>query len=506
MKNARVAFAVFFFVLAVPAVVGAAGATENRVHIDGGTVEGEVSFELTSDEPLNYWDVGVELPDGARVEAVEDSQGTVGDYAVEDGNLEFRTNTGVARRSETVTVEYVVGDATVETYADGSLRVVEVGLVGFGTGTADVGTTARITAEETIFSASPDASFGLEATGDEAVYTGNGATTVRVAVGEAGTGYENYAVFGEANLTEADEVYDVVPAAFGFEPPAYKHPVVVVTDRRYDEVAEGWSEGQYRPGGVILLRGSASDDVGTVLHETAHAYNAKALAWTDETVGWFEEGTSRYIEFLADRRRGETRRALFVGDRLRDGEAVAPRGSVEDLRRYYADGGFIRTWNPSEGDENRRFGYGFSELIVRSYVRENGAKALKGTYDALLDLEKSPASADAATSAVLDSMGADTDVLRPCASSSRDEVVDCLRRVNRMDATVPDYDGVGPSTYSFEESVVPGEKDNGTGENGTVDEGTESTDGGDEDGGLFSVLAELIRGVIRFFRSLIPGG
>jgi hypothetical protein len=502
MRKVWVAVFVLFF-LAVPVAVNSAEATENRVHVEGGTVEGEVSFELTSDEPLNYWDVGVEVPDGARVEGIEDSLGTVEDYAVEGETLEFRTNTGVARRSETVTVEYVVDDATVETYADGDLRVVEVGIVGFGSGTADGETTARITAEDAVFSASPDASFEVDVTGEEAVYTGEGATTVRVTVGDSKEGgYDNYAVFGDANLSEADNTYEVVPAAFGFEAPAHRHPVVVVSDTRYDEIAEGWSEAQYRPGGVILLRESASDDVGTVLHETAHGYNAEALAWSDATVGWFEEGTSRYIEFLADRRRGETRRALFVGDRIRDGEGVGPRGSFEELLGYYASDGFIRTWKPSDGDGNRRFGYAFSELIIRAYVEENGAGSLRETYDGLRGTESRTAS-EAATSVVLDSMDADTDVLRPCASSSRDEVLGCLRRINRMDATIPPYDGVEGATYPFEESAVP-ETDNETDGNDGVDGSEDSSDREEERNGIVSALRELIQGIIEFLRGLIP--
>lgn len=520
---ARVVATVAVLAVAVPVVADAAEGAENHVRIEDETVNAEVTFELTSEEPLNYWDVALELPDGAKVRSVEDTAGGIDEYTVDGGTLEFRTNTGVGRRTETVTVEYAVEDVTVETYAGGDLRVVEVGIVGFGTGTDDEdGTTARITADGTVFSASPDASFDLDVTGDEAVYTGNGATTVRVAVGDPpGNGYDNYAVFGgETDLSEADNAYTVVPAAFGFEASADRHPVVVVNDTRYDGVAEGWSDGQYRPGGVVLLRASASDAVGTVLHETAHAYNAEATAWSDVSVGWFEEGTSRYVEFLADRRRGEPRRALFVGDRLRDGNGVGPRGSVDDLLGYYADDGFMRTWNPSDGDENRRFGYAFSELALRAYVEENGPDALRETYDELLKIERRVTSEEDATALVLNSMDADGSVLRPCASSSRDAVVDCLRRINRMDATVPAYDGADAETYPFDTSVVAGDDgtredlSEGAGENGARSDGTGEKDGtgtGEEDpdadtdgnGGVVSVLGDLFAGIVEFIRGLV---
>ena len=521
---ARVVVAIAVVAVAVPVVADAAEGTENRVHIEDGTVNAEVTFELTSDEPLNYWDVALELPDGATVHSVEDSAGGIDGYAVEGGTLEFRTNTGAGRRTETVTVEYVVDDGTVETYAGGDLRVVEVGIVGFGSGTDDGdGTTARITADRTVFSASPDASFDIDVTGDEAVYTGDGATTVRVAVGDPPeNGYDNYAVFGgETDLSEADDAYTVVPAAFGFEASAYRHPVVVMNDARYDDIAEGWSDGQYRPGGVVLLRESASDAVGTVLHETAHAYNAEATAWSDETVGWFEEGTSRYVEFLVDRRRDEPRRALFAGDRLRDGERVGPSGSLDALLGYYADDGFMRTWNPSDGDENRRFGYAFSELVLRAYVEENGPTALREAYNELLNVERRATSEGDATGVVLDSIDADRSVLRPCASPSRDAVVDCLRRVNRMDATVPAYDGADAETYPFDGSVVAdneadeersgGAGEDGAGEGDDVDEktgagaGDENTDEkAGENGGPLSFLRDLLAGFVDFVRGLLP--
>jgi hypothetical protein len=496
----RRALAVVLFVCATATVaVDPVSATENRIDIDDGTVEAEVSFELTSEEPINYWGVSLGLPDGARVESVEDGIGGIEGYEVSDGSLDFRTNTGAARESETVTVEYVVENATVGTYADGRLRVVEISLVGFGSRTANAGTTARVTADGTVLSSSYSDGFDLDVTGDAALYDGEGSTTVRVAVGDGGD-YDNYAVFGDADLTEADRLHGTVPAAFGFEAAAYKHPVVVLNDTRYDGIADGWSDAQHRPSGVILLRGSAPDYTATVLHETAHAYNAKALAWSDETVAWFEEGTARYVEFLADRRRGEKRRALFAGDRLRDGSRIAPVSSVGALLDYYEGDGSIRDWNPVEDTRNRRFGYALSELVVRSYVEENGAVALRTTYDRLLSTETGANTAEGATDTVLGAMDDDPDALRPCEDPSRNATVDCLRGVNRMDAILPGYDGTGDETYPFDTSTVPEDDE---------DRRTDETNrtGRDEDGdgggnGILHALQRILAGIAEFLRGL----
>lgn len=507
--------------VSAPLVADTAAATESSLRIDGGTVDANVTFELTSDERLNYWEVGVELPDGATVDRIEDSLGEVRGYEVRDGVLEFRTNTGAGRRSETVTVEYTVGNGTVERYAGGDLRVVEVGFVGFDGGTVDGRTRATVTAEGTVFSASPEAGFEREVDEDAATYVGDGAATVRVAIGDDDSvgEHRNYAVFGDANLSVADETYGVVPAAFGFEAEVHRHPVVVLGDRRYNRTAEAWSRAQYRSGGVILLRRSATGDADVLLHETAHAYNAEALAWGEATVGWFEEGTAGYVEFLADRKRGETRRALFAGDRIRDGERVSPRGSLDRLVSYYRGDGFMGAWNPAEADEDRRrFGYAFSELALRAYVKENGAEALHGTYDALLRQDAAAQTHERATRVVLNAMG-DGDVLRPCAAPARAEVVGCLREVNTMDATVPAYGGEGRETYAFDPSIAADDGERGT-SNGTegdggagvgsnegqesgeaTDEGREGGGEGDgDDGGILSSLADLLSRLVEAVR------
>jgi len=431
-------------------------------HFSDGSVEAKTTFDLrASDEKLNYWTVRFTLAKGARVTYVEDTFGEIEDYEVEGDMLEFDTNAGEARESETVRVEYVVEDAVVAKYGD--LTIVEMGFPGFVSESADTDTLARITADDTILSTSHPAGFTSTVTDEEVLYKGDGSATVRFAVGDQGE-YDRYAVFGDdsVDLSEADSLYSIVPRTFGFEASVYKHPVVVLGDKEYNETANTWGEGQYRFGGVILLRDSADDVTEIVLHETAHAYNAEALSWSDPTVGWFEEGTSEYIEFLADRVRGDTRRSLFVGNRTRDSEHIGPRGTVEGLKEYYEGTEFIRSWEPSNTDnDRRRFGYSFSELIVRSYVNENGATALHSTYDDLRDIRRRVTTSQQATDIILASMSADAGVFSPCAAESRSETIDCLRRINTMDATVPAYGGTEAKTYTHSGSVATGENEDG---------------------------------------------
>ncbi len=472
----RSATVVVLVAVGLAAAVGTAAGAESEIHVSGEDVETELSFVLhANDEPLNYWEATVSLPEDARVESVRDTDGET-DYTFDDGRLEFETNTGVARDSERVTVEYVVEDAIVEEF--GGLRVVEVGVVGLGRGD---GTTARVTADDDVLSASAPHGFEAEFDAGGATFEGRGSKTVRVAVGED-DGYENYAVFGDADLSEADELHRLVAAAFGFEAPAHRHPVVFLGDDAYEEYGTDWSNGHLRAGGVILVRDSVDDVTKTVLHETAHAYNAVALSWTDASVGWFDEGTATYVEFLVDRKRGEVRRPLFSGERYReeDGEfrAVGPRGELDELVGYYEGDGFMRGWTAAD-DENRRFGYAFAELAVRGYVADNGASALHDTYDKLLNVDDSAESTEEATAVILDAM--DTD-LRPCAAPSREETADCLEDVNTMEATVPAYDGNDGKVFEFNETEIPERNVNETDERG--DEPPELTG--------FGVLASVI--------------
>jgi hypothetical protein len=448
---------------------------ESSAHISDGSVEAETTFDLRDfDQPV-VLELRLALPEDARVTSVKNAFGESLSYE-EDGekvNFEVDTSSG---GSENVRIEYVVEDGVVAKYGD--LTIVEMDFAGYGGDT-----TAEITADETILSASHPSGFSSTMTKRGVVYEGEGSATARVAVGDEGE-YDRYAVFGgeDINLSEADNLYSIIPRAFGFEASAYKHPVVFLSDQEYDQAADGWSDGQHRPSGVIMLRRSVDDVTETVLHETAHAYNAEALSWTNSNPRWFEEGTATYVQFLADRTRGKARPLLFASDRTdmdreTDGlyselnvEVGQKRfGTAEQLLGYYDGTEFMRTWSPSAGSGDRnRFGYIFSELVVRSYVEENGATALHETYDNLRDLSRRDVAQQEPTDVVLDAMNARDDVLRPCATGSRNETIECLNRINTMDATIPEYDGIDSETYPYTESAAIEE-----------DMGDESIDGGD---------------------------
>lgn len=462
---------------------------ESSAHISDGSVEVETIFNLRDfDQPV-VLELRLGLPEDARVTSVKNAFGESLSYEADGDKVNFEVDTS-SGGSESVRIEYVVEDTVVAEYGD--LTIVEMDFAGYGGDT-----TARITADETILSATHPSGFSSTVTKRGVVYEGEGSATTRVAVGNEG-GYNRYAAFGsrDLNLSKADDLYSIVPRAFGFEASAYKHPVVVLGDEEYDQAADEWSDGQHRPSGVIMLRSSADDVTETVLHETAHAYNAEALSWANSNPRWFEEGTATYVQFLADRARSKERPPLFVGDRTdmdheTDGlyselnveVGQEGLGTAEQLLGYYDGTEFMRTWSPSadNGDRNR-FGYIFSELVVRSYVEENGATALHETYDNLRDLSRRDVAQQEPTDVLLDAMNARDDVLRPCATDSRNETIECLGRINKMDATVPEYDGIDSETYPYTESAAI-EEDGGDESIGEGDSDDDSTDGENERGG-----------------------
>ncbi len=434
----------------------AAAVSDHRIQLDDGEATVELTFEVygeDADAAYQRWSTRITVPSSAEIQSVRDSQGEVTSYSRTGDELSIESNAGPLRSHEVFTVEYVF-DAEVESH--GEFTVVELELVGFQDARDDVPdevTQARITAEDDVLSWSPARGFGSAYGNDTLVYRGDGSSSVRVVVGEDDGVHDHYTVSGDHRLTEADDLYSTVPAALGFQPPVVSHPVVVLSDDRYDDEVNPWSAGQHRTGGLIFLRESLVEDgevVSTLLHETTHSYNSFALAWARENPAWFGEGTAQHVEFLVDRQRGDVRAELFGEERREpatcpDGSdrcfrRVSPRGDPDELWRYYQDDDTrMLTWT-SEDHRRRGFGYAFSELAVREYVHERDGEALHPVYRGLRKREGPVDDRERASEVVLDMMDHD---LRPCDEGTREEFDACIDEVNSMDAVVPGFQGSG---------------------------------------------------------------
>lgn len=433
--------------LLVVSVMPAAGAVTSYdidVAADGSALV-NVSFALTSNEPVNYWETSWGVPAEASIMAVRDTQGSIEDYTRQGDQIAFETNRGDARTKELVTVVYRDPDVVSRSF-DGGLSLVEMQLSGFDTEQTQVRVS---TGKELLAESHP---FGFRYSMDEhgVNYSGTGPVNLQFTMGPDGEQYDHYALFGDGSLAEADDLYWVVSAVTGFSPTVNKYPVVVLPDAEYDQTVDQWSAGQYRSGGLIFIRKSVlEEDAGAavVLHEVTHAFNEHALRWWTADRAWFDEGVAKYVEWLVTEKKDVPQAEIF-GDRVtwRCGQRqrcyYEPRGTPDDLWNYYQeDRSFMYSWSPQTAStaEQRVFGYAFSELVVRNVIRQQGADALHPVYNNLLAIDTRMKDSRAATNRILDYMNTD---FAPCQYKSRDQFEQCLDTVNAMAAEIPDP--VGP--------------------------------------------------------------
>lgn len=471
--------------------VGAASATtQYNVEVENSSATMNVSFELYSGEGgTNTWTTTWTLPEGAEVVSLSDSRGPITDYRREGSNLVFETNPGPRRPREVVYLKLRLDDVIREEYGD--LKLIQLNLPGFSDrqeGVPDEVTQARITTDTRLLSESHSWGTNYSIGNYSARYKGEGGLSIYLSMSDGGTEYDNYVVFGDGNVSDADELYSIIPSVTGYGIDVNKHPVVVLPDGEYDEKLSPWSEGRYMTGGLIFVRESAFDDGATdvLLHETTHAYNEKALAW-GPGVGWFNEGVAKYIEFLSSNELGVRQPEIF-GEAIswkkectRNGRrgictyVLEPRGQPDDLWNYYQDGtDYMVSWSPS--GRNEGFGYAFSELQIRNYVRQNGASSLHPVYNELRERQETIDDPQRASTIVLEAMGTD---LTPCNRESRQSFRMCLESVNSMDPEIPgspDFDVNGSDEIGFREITEPEVK---------------------KEEGLISRLQGFLRGLIR---------
>lgn len=430
-----------------------AAITSYDIQLDGDDARVNASFELYSDgKKINYWETSWSLPENSEVLSIKDSQGEIEDYSLDGTTLTFETNQGPRREKEVVDIQFVVHNVVAERYYD--LKLVKLQLSGFHDNRPDVPdevTQAVVTSDERILSESHTFGFDNQLKQHTSMYSGEGPLNIQLAVSDGGEQYEHYALFGEANLTEADNMYWLVPAITGFVSPVNKHPVIVLPDNKYDRDVDTWSAGQYRNGGLIFLRESTTkknDMSAIVLHEVMHAFNEDAVRWAKNGLSWFDEGTAKYVEYLVKKEKNLRQPEIFgeeqtwvapcedSGGRCR--YTLPPRGTPEQLWNYYTSSSkSMYTWKPSTSAtaQERRFGYAYSELLIRNHVRKNDFEALYPTYETLLDREQSVTDPEEATNIVLNEMGTD---FRPCYKPRSEELRNCLDNVNSMDPAVPD--------------------------------------------------------------------
>ncbi len=463
---ARVPRFVFLLVLLVVFAGSGAAITSYNISVEDETAYVNVSFELytsSPDETVTHWRTSWSTPPNSEILHMEDTRGEIEEYSFDGRTIEFETNPHPRPQTkEVVDIQFVTDNIVSSEY--GELKRIQLQLSGFPDRRDDVPdqvTQATVYVDERILTSSQTPGFDHLLEEHRAVYDGEGPLNLHMAISDGGVTYENYVRFGEGNLSEPDDLYWLAPAFTGYDPQQNKYPVVILPDSEYDADIDRWSAGQYRTGGLILIRESMMDDdsmPAILLHETLHGINEQALRWSDSRVMWFDEGTAKYLESVVNHERGVKTPELF-GERKtwRDGRhqyTLPPRGTPDQLWEYYEnDEDRMYDWSPrnAETHEKRVFGYAFGELIIRLYVEEHGFDALHDVYSELREKDgDSAGTAKEETETVLSLMGTD---FTPCYNEQdpdREAFETCLAEMNAFELEAPETVTIDDTTREIE--------------------------------------------------------
>lgn len=433
--------------------------------------------------PVDSWSLTLDKPENATVTGVEALQGELVDYSVHGNKILIQTEAKGGARSETVVVSYTKGKDAEEVEKGLYSRVLN--LPGFG-GEANSGSVHV----DDLIATSATYGFQTREKDDNFKFKGTGPTNVKVSFGK---GYETdyYEFFGDRpkNTNMANEV---AVGTLGFSHRSGLLPVAVISGERYNNTVNNWSAGQYIRGNIVMREGLENDLRPVLAHETVHALNDQRLKWDTSSSTWFDEGVSKYVEFLMKKRQKgqQATRELFgkkisyvdreAGKRYR--YSLPPKGDKDVLWQYYrSNSSSMMHWNSQSG--GRRFGYAYSELIIRNYVSKNNS--LSQLYEKLQPGREISSDREKWRyySQYLD--------LTPCKFESRKKFEACLDRVNSYN--YPIYTAEPDNTSQKELEVERLEVPNNTGVHARRVDNTR------ESGQLNSVLFR----VISDFRDLI---
>ncbi len=430
------------FLLVLSLVAGATG----KIHYDISSDTEQVSINATvllecrDSCPVSGWELSWSKPENAKVLSVRDSLGRIEDYQVYDDSISIETNSGPARYNETLEIRMRMAVEAEEVH-DGLYKRT-LSLPGF----REQETFGEVYAEDLL---SGRLNFGFETGfGNESMqFRGNGPVNIRIKFGD---GYETrYFSFFGAEIDGAEIAYEVPRGTTGLSQDFRRFPVAVMEDETYNQKVNDWSAGEYLSG-AIQIRSPDSEKIGedflpVLAHEVVHGLNDRKLNWDLTRSSYFNEGTAKYVEFLVKRKlygSGEIDQppAELFGEEItyrqeEDGDTyiytVPSKGDQDELWSYYQnDKQYMKTWNPTtSGADIRRFGYAYSELILRNHIAREGGSLSQLYRDLEVDMEVE------SSQEKWDIYSRHLD-LTPCKYEDRGRFENCLEEINSYDYPV----------------------------------------------------------------------
>ncbi|MFO7794409.1 MAG: hypothetical protein R6V35_05555 [Candidatus Nanohaloarchaea archaeon] len=395
-------------------LTGAAAQVTHSLDVEESQAKVNTTLELDSDREVNSWNINYRLPENSEIIEIRDSYGEIEEYTYSDRRLELKTNTGDRRQEEYLRINYIINK---EENSFSGLNHRTFNFAGFD----GEKTSGKVEVENLI---SGSISQGFQASYNKSMnFEGSGPVQFTVNYGEAEES-DYFIFFGEElNYSDMDQAYEIALGTVGYQQNFERFPVVV----REDFEGQEWSAGEYTQGRIYLR---PSDDAFSVLtHETVHGLNDRLFSWDRTSSSWMDEGIAKHAEDLARiSKEGRERNSNLFGGSVKYREdsyiyTLPSRGDRDELWSYYEnDEDWMKDWAPRKG--NRSFGYAYSELVVKNYVKNNNS-----IQDIYSQAEQENRVEDNKEKWSIYSEFID---MRPCDYDSRSRFDECLDEINNQ--------------------------------------------------------------------------
>jgi len=415
-----------------------------NLELQDDSVIADITLYLEAENAVNYFVISMPFYENGSVLGLADSLGEIKDYEIEGNILTIRTNSSAKRREDIIKLKVKIDGLAEERFSN--IYFVKFSLP------AEQKTKVSFRAYgKRILGFDTASGFRGSLKNGELKIFGIGPFITSFFYSKAGKRFGKFILLNRSTLTDekigkslerASELYFIVSAVLGIELDANEFAVLVLSDDEYKEKINEYSEGVYSTGGLIVIKESVfekKEAPAVVLHELTHEINAKIMAWNNSGTSWFDEGLAKFVEYLTKKRLGLRTNNLFYGVvQYSDAQytyTLNPSSNWKLLEQYYdKNERFMLEWN-ADNANIREFGYAFSELFIREYIKENGFGALHRALRELLKINQSVNDPKEFSRAVLEALDAK---LEPCRRESEEELLACIKELNRFNPEIPE--------------------------------------------------------------------
>lgn len=418
-----------------------AGSITYNVKFEGSVIDVNLFIELESRQPVNQFLGRIAVPENSVVQRIFDSKGEIEEFELSGGLLDFNSNVTVQKRKEVVGIEMQWNGLVKEEFQPVYCPVLQFS----ATAGSETEITIDVGEENGVLSLEPSYGFQASYSEEKIEFVGEGATNALFCYANKSEGeeFDHFILFNsDEDISNADDLFYLIPLLLGVQPIYGKYPVLVLEDEEYESKLNSFSEGINVPGSLSVIKESAFEEeraVEIILHEVTHSFNAWVFPWNTSKSAFFDEGIAKTIEKLAKKRLGKRNSNLFYknivyiqGDKM---ITLYPASDWEELLEYYESGGdFVREWNPVEEQRNE-FAYAYSELFVRNYIKEKGISGLHEAYEEFLEVGERVSEAEEFYEKLIELLEVDGE---PCYFLTENELKTCLERINGFSIQLPE--------------------------------------------------------------------